>query len=94
MSETIVIAETKQGMLHPVTAELVTAASALGAVPTLIVPGTDDSAAAAAADLAGVGRVIACVGDCFSAYDASSWAKAVDACAPAGIVVCAASQNG
>jgi len=94
MSETIVIAETKQGMLHPVTAELVTAASALGAAPTLIVPGTDDSAAAAAADLAGVGRVIACVGDCFSAYDASSWAKAVDACAPAGIVVCAASQNG
>ena len=73
MSETIVIAETKQGMLHSVTAELVTAANALGTAPTIIVPGTDDTAATAAAELAGVGRVIACVGDCFSSYDAASW---------------------
>jgi len=94
MSETIVVAETKQGKLHPITAELVSAACALGSAPTVIVPSTDDAAAAAAANLTGISKVIACVSDCFSAYDAASWANAVDACAPAGIVVCAASQNG
>jgi electron transfer flavoprotein alpha subunit len=94
MSETIVIAETRDGELHPVTAELVSAANNLGDSTTIVVPSTNDAAANSASSIAGVSKVIACVGDCFAAYDAASWAEAIDSCAPSGVIVCAASQNG
>ena len=48
MSQTIVIAEIAKGAIHPTTAELVTAANALGSAPIVIVPCED----ATIADLA------------------------------------------
>lgn len=94
MSETIVIAETRDGELHPVTAELVNVANTLGDSTTVVVPGTNDAAAASAASISGVSKVVACVGECFAAYDAASWAESIDSCSPSGIVICAATQNG
>ena len=94
MSETIVIAETRDGELHPVTAELVYVANTLGDSITVVVPGTNDAAATSAASISGVGKVIASVGECFAAYDAASWAESIDSCAPSGIIICAATQNG
>lgn len=94
MSETIVIAETRDGELHPVTAELVNVANTLGDSTTVVVPGTNDAAAASAASISGVSKVVACVGECFAAYDAASWAESVDSCSPSGIIICAATQNG
>lgn len=94
MSETIVIAETRDGELHPVTAELVNVANTLGDSTTVVVPGTNDAAAASAASISGVSKVVACVGECFAAYDAASWAESIDSCSPSGIIICAATQNG
>ena len=90
----VIIAETKDGKLHPGTAELVTAANTLGGGITVVVPAGDDSPAAAAAEISGVEWVIALVGDCFSTYDASSWAIAVDAASPAGNLLLSASAEG
>lgn len=92
--DTVIIAETKGGELHPTTSELVSAANALGGSPTVLVPGTSDSAAPAAASIAGVGRVIAVVGDCFSSFDASSWTATLDAVAPSGTILLAATPQG
>lgn len=90
----VIIAETKDGALHPSTAELVTAANALGGGVTIVVPGTSDTAASAASSISGVDKVIAVVADCFSSYDASSWAAAIDASAPTGNLILAASDDG
>jgi electron transfer flavoprotein alpha subunit len=94
MTEIIVIAETKDGIISPVTSELVSAATVLGGNPIVIVPGVDDSASISGAAISGVSKVIACVGEQFSNYDAAAWANAIDACAPAGVIICAATQNG
>ncbi|MBT6973010.1 MAG: electron transfer flavoprotein subunit alpha/FixB family protein [Euryarchaeota archaeon] len=94
MTEIIVIAETKDGSISPVTSELVSAATVLGGNPTVIVPGVDDSASISGASISGVSKVIACVGEQFSHYDAAAWASAIDACAPTGVIICAATQNG
>ncbi|HIF17033.1 MAG TPA: electron transfer flavoprotein subunit alpha/FixB family protein [Candidatus Poseidoniales archaeon] len=94
MTEIIVIAETKDGIISPVTSELVSAAIVLGGNPTVIVPGVNDTAATSGAAISGVSKVIACVGEQFSNYDAAAWASAIDACAPAGVIICAATQNG
>ena len=45
MSESVIIAETSKGSIAPVTAELVSAAIALGTSPTVVVPCTDASIA-------------------------------------------------
>lgn len=90
----IIIAETKNGELHPSTAELVTAANALGGEVVIVVPGTTDSAASAASSILGVDKVIAVVADCFSSYDASSWAVVIDASAPTGNLILSASIDG
>ncbi len=90
----VIIAETKDGKLHPGTAELVTAANILGGGITVVVPAGDDSPAAGAAEISGVERVIALVGDCFATYDASSWASAIDSASPAGNLLLSASADG
>ena len=51
MTETIVIAEIAKGTIHATTSELVTAASAMGSAPIVIVPCTDASIADAAASI-------------------------------------------
>ena len=64
MSESIIIAETSKGSIAPVTAELVSAAIALGTSPTVIVPCTD-ATMADGAGYEGASRTIAVKGACF-----------------------------
>ena len=92
MSESIVIAEISKNSVAPVTAELVGAAMALGTSPTVIVPCTDASVASGVG-FANASKVIAVKGDCFANYDASSWAQAIDAAAPSGIIITSASPQ-
>ena len=93
MSETIVIAEIVKGAVHLTTSELITAAHALGSQPTVIVPCADASVADGAAQFSGAAKVIAAKSDVFSNYDAAGWASAIDAVAPAGIILTSASPQ-
>ena len=92
MSESIIIAETSRGSITPVTGELVSAAIALGTTPTVIVP-CSNPAIADGAGYEGVARTIAVKGACFENYDAASWAAAIDAAAPSGIIIAAATPQ-
>ena len=92
MSESIIIAETGKGSVSAVTAELVSAAIALGTSPTVVVPCTDASMADNAG-YDGVARTIAVKGACFENYDAASWATAIDAASPSGIIITAATPQ-
>ena len=92
MTESIIIAELNKGKIASVTAELVSAAIKLGTTPTLVVPCTDTSIADSAG-YEGVSKTIAVKGACFANYDASSWAAAIDAASPAGILVVAATPQ-
>ena len=71
-----VISESSNGSLHPITAQLVGAASTLGSPITLICPGgfgdTD------AAGISEVTKVISVKGDCFDSYDCIAWSKALE----------------
>ena len=93
MSQTIVIAEISKGVIHPTTAELVTAANALGSTPIVIVPCTDSTIADAAASIQGISKVVALKSDIFATYDASSWATAIDAVAPSGTIIASANPQ-
>jgi len=93
MSETIVIAEMNNNTIHPSTAELVAAACALGAEPTLVVPCTDAGAADSAASWAGISSLIAAKSTAFENYDAAGWASALDAVMPQGTIVTGASPQ-
>ena len=92
MSDSVIIAEVNKGSVAPVTAELVSAALALGTTPTVVVPCTDASVADGVG-FEGVSKTIAVKGDCFTNYDAASWAAAIDAAAPSGIVIAAATPQ-
>jgi len=92
MTQTIVIAEMNNNAVHPTTAELVTAAMAIGDAPTVIVPCTDASVAKGAANM-GAGTVIAAKSGAFTHYDAGGWAEALDAVAPQGTVITGASPQ-
>ena len=92
MSESVIIAETNKGTIAEVTGELVSAAIALGTTPTVVVPCTD-AAIADGAGYEGVTKTIAVKGDCFSNYDAASWAAAIDAAAPSGVILTAATPQ-
>ena len=93
MTETVVIAETVKGTVHPSTAELITAAQSLGSQPVVVVPCTDASAAEIAAGFVGSARVVAAKSSVFEHYDAAGWAAAIDAVAPAGILVASATPQ-
>ncbi len=71
-----VISESSNGSLHPVTAQLVGAASSLGESITVICPGGVGSSDAA--NIAGVTKVISVEGDCFESYDCVAWSKAIN----------------
>jgi len=92
MTQTIVIAEMNNNAVHPSTAELVTAAMAIGDAPTVIVPCTDASVANGAANM-GAATVIAAKSGAFTHYDAGGWAEALDAVAPQGTVITGASPQ-
>ncbi len=76
-----VIAEISGNSLHPVTAQLVGAA---GGSATVLCPGGVGATEAAA--IAGVGKVIAVEGDCFSDFDGGAWASALGAVAEGRII--------
>ncbi len=92
MGQSIVIAEINNGKISPVTGELVTAAISMGTTPLVVIPCTDSSIADGAG-YAGCSKVMAVKGDCFSNYDASSWAQAIDAAVPAGVIFGAATPQ-
>lgn len=89
--ECTVIADTSGDSLHPITAQLVGAASSLGASPTVVVPG--GIAADEAASIDGVAKVVSIVGDCFSTFDGGAWASAI-ASQCSGVVIAGATPNG
>ena len=92
MTQTIVIAEMNNNAVHPSTAELVSAAMAMGGAPTIVVPCTDASQAGGAANMGGA-NIIAAKSDAFAHYDASAWAAALDAVVPQGTVLTGASPQ-
>ena len=83
-----VIAEISGNSLHPVTAQLVGAA---GGNVTVLCPGGVGATEAAA--IAGVGKVIAVEGDCFSDFDGGAWAAALGTVAE-GRIIAASTATG
>lgn len=93
MTNMIVIAELSKGNIHPSTAELVTAAHALGGEPTLVVPCSDASIADSVQSLSGVSKIIAVKSDVFGGNDSSGWASALDSAIPSGTIICLATTR-
>ncbi|MEO2114916.1 MAG: hypothetical protein ABGX21_01175, partial [Candidatus Poseidoniia archaeon] len=72
---TTVISESSNNSLHPITAQLVGAASALGGSITIICPG--GIGATDAAQISGVSKVISVEGGCFNTYDCIAWSESL-----------------
>ena len=70
-----IISEASNESLHPVTAQLVGAASSIGGEISVICPGGVGSPEAA--KIAGVSKVISVEGDCFDSYDCMAWSNAI-----------------
>ncbi len=87
-----VISESSNGSLHPVTAQLVGAASSLGESITVICPGGVGSSDAA--NFAGVTKVISVEGDCFESYDCVAWSKAISPLVEGDLVLSSSSAVG
>ncbi len=87
-----IIAETNDNGIHPVTAQMVAAATSLGSSPTILCPGGSGSDDAASID--GVGSVVSVEGDCFSSFDGGAWASALNSAVSGGSVFTAATPNG
>ena len=84
MSNKIVIAELTKGTVNASTAELVSAAQAMGGDVTVVVPCTDASIANVASSYDGVAKVLAVKSDVFAGNDSSGWASALDSALPSG----------
>ena len=89
--EITIIAETSGEGLHPVTEQLVGAASSLSAVITVLCPGGVGSNDASV--ISGVSKVISLQGDCFSSFDSGSWST-VMAPFTQGMVMASSSPSG
>ena len=89
---TTVISESTDGALHPVTAQLVGAASSLGGPITVICPGGVGSADAA--EIHGVTKVISVEGDCFDTYDCSAWSKSLSPLIEGDLILSSSSAIG
>ena len=89
--EITIIAETSGEGLHPVTEQLVGAASSLGGVITVLCPGGVGSNDASV--ISGVSKVISLQGDCFSSFDSGSWST-VMAPFSQGMVMASSSPSG
>ena len=87
-----VISESNDGALHPVTSQLVGAASSLGGSITVLCPG--GFGASEASSIFGVSKVISVEGDCFDSYDCSAWAKTLAPLAQGDLVLASASLVG
>ena len=89
--EITIIAEASGEGLHPVTEQLVGAASSLGGVITVLCPGGVGSNDAS--EISGVSKVISLQGDCFSSFDSGSWST-VMAPFSQGMVMASSSPSG
>ena len=89
--EITIIAETSGKGLHPVTQQLVGAASSLGGVITILCPGGVGSNDASV--ISGVSKVISLQGECFSSFDSGSWST-VMAPFSQGMVMASSSPSG
>ncbi len=87
-----IIAEANKDGIHPVTAQMVTAAVKIGAAPTVLCPGGLGSDSAA--NIEGVDSVISVEGDCFASFDGGSWATSLNSASGSGTVFAAATPNG
>tara|TARA_S200000501_G_scaffold359805_1_gene386162 strand:+ start:741 stop:1661 length:921 start_codon:yes stop_codon:yes gene_type:complete len=89
--EITIIAEASGEELHPVTEQLVGAASSLGGAITVLCPGGVGSNEASV--ISGVSKVISLQGDCFSSFDSGSWST-VMAPFSQGMVMASSSPSG
>ena len=87
-----IIAEFSEEGLHPVTSQLVGAASLIEGRCTVICPG--GFGADEATSISGVEKVISVVGDCFEIYDCGAWADVIGPLADGELVIGAASPTG
>ncbi len=93
MTNKIVIAELTKGTVNASTAELVSAAQAMGGEVTVVVPCTDSSVADSVASYNGVAKVIAVKSEAFGSNDSSGWASALDSAIPNGTILCLATAR-
>jgi electron transfer flavoprotein alpha subunit len=90
--KTTIISESSNGSLHPITSQLVGAASSLGSTITVICPGgighTD------AAQISGVSKVISAEGKCFDTYDCIAWSKSLTPLVQGDLILSSSSAIG
>jgi len=89
---TTVISESSNGSLHPITAQLVGAASALGDSITVICPGGIGSTDAAL--ISGVSKVISVEGGCFRTYDCMAWSESLSPLVKGDLILSSSSAMG
>ena len=87
-----VIAESSKEGLHPVTAQLVGAAEAIGGTPTVLCAG--GWGADEAASISGVAKVISVIGDCFGSFDGGAWSEALNSISEGDVIIAAATPAG
>ena len=93
MTNKIVIAELTKGAINASTAELITAAKAMGGEVTVVVPCVDASSADVVSSYDGVAKVIAVKSEVFGGHDSSGWASALDSAIPSGTIFCLATAR-
>jgi electron transfer flavoprotein alpha subunit len=89
---TTVISESSNNSLHPITAQLVGAASALGGSITVICPGGIGSTDAA--QISGVSKVISVEGGCFNTYDCMAWSESLSPLVKGDLILSSSSAMG
>jgi len=89
--EITIIAEASGENLHPVTGQLVGAASSLSGAITILCPG--GRGADEASEISGVSKVISLQGDCFNSFDSGSWST-VMAPFSQGMIMASSSPSG
>jgi len=89
---TTVISESSNNSLHPITAQLVGAASALGGSITVICPGGIGSTDAAR--ISGVSKVISVEGGCFNTYDCMAWSESLSPLVKGDLILSSSSAMG
>jgi len=88
----VIISEASNESLHPVTAQIVGAASSLGGQISVICPGGVGSREAA--EITGVSKVISVEGDCFDSYDCMAWTRAIEPLIDGDLVLTSSSTIG
>lgn len=87
-----IIAESNGNELHPVTSQLVGAASTLGGQVTVLCPGGIGEKEAS--EISGVSKVVSLKGDCFSSFDSGAWSHVMTPHCGDGIVMGSSSPSG